>query len=171
MGVADRLNQVYTVIQCKESRSLPDVLYVSKMWTAVQQEVWRAMKPVVRLDRIASSHGWIRDDVLVLPFYLREARYMSPGITFLNSQHPYLIRLPDDRGPAPPSHVKSEPTQSPPPPPRSDNGGSLDVERYRVDGLRGILNELEAVYESATETFVIKFEMFNIWVGQVADRT
>ena len=170
MALADRLNQVYTVIQCKESRSLPDLLYMSKAWTTVQQEEWRAMKPVVRLDRIASSHGWIRDDVLVLPFYLREARYVSPGVTFLNSRHPYLIRSPDDRGPTPPSHVESELTQSPPQQPRRDNGGPFDIERYRVDGLRGILKELEAVYESATETFVIKSEMFNVWVGQVADR-
>lgn len=105
-----------------------------------------------RLERIASSHGWIGDDVPVLPFYFRETRYIAEGITFINHLVPYVIR--SRRG-----QIQGAATPT--------TGNFLDEvldfrpEDWEVDGLQGVLNALRELYRDGADHDLIKFSAFN----------
>lgn len=125
------------------------------------------MTPLLRLDRIAGGHGWLGDDVPVLPLYFREDRYIQGAVTFVNSLHPHLIDSRNVHDSEAPSRKRTRRglTKFDP---KAAERVEADIDEHRVTSLDGVVGCLERLYSNVGNTRLIKFSSFEDWVRDLA---
>jgi hypothetical protein len=137
---------------------VPDLLYVSAAWASSQKEIWLNTKPLDRLYRIASSLGWIDDEIPVLPFFFRENRLVPDAVTLLNGNHPYVVAPQQNasgnsEGGRAALHIQGS-TQF------DFATAASQLATSRVNGLEGVLDRLESIYHDDSHSGLTKFSIF-----------